>query len=453
MALPAILLKAKGAIKTGAKVKQVGKQLKGNTTEPESETSVLAKKGLKLVSLILIPTILFMIFIVVIISLPQTLFTMFGAIGGADKAEAAENCNGVVDSYINWAMDIANDDSHGYSMASRNGPDYDCSSFVWYALVEGGGFSKEELGGYAFTTESMTENLKKVGFEKYEYKGHDELQPGDILWFPNGHNGHANGHTEIYIGEGKTVGAHSARYAKPDQISAKDDGNTSNWTHYFRLSGNNSCDSTGNGKILLLAGHTFCSNCADARESKTKSGYTEPQETRKLVKKVKAELDKLGVTSDIGNALLAGDNDKMDASFFMSNAHGANKENFKKYDWGHYKYVLEVHFNGSSGNATTKLGSVSGTCLMQLQKDTSYVSKADKDIVKAITSKTGNKDYGWCATSIKNTSDQNYFHSKNIPMTYVEVEFYDNKIAMDKYTSKIDSIAKGIAEAIKKHYG
>ncbi|MCI9585367.1 MAG: hypothetical protein HFH45_01875 [Bacilli bacterium] len=82
MALPAILLKAKDAIKTGAKVKQVGKQLKGNTTEPESETSKLAKKGLGIVSLILIPTIFFMIFVVVIVSLPQTIFTMFGAIGG-----------------------------------------------------------------------------------------------------------------------------------------------------------------------------------------------------------------------------------------------------------------------------------------------------------------------------------------------------------------------------------
>lgn len=91
MALPAILLKAKDVIKTGAKVKQVGKHLKGNTTEPESETSALAKKGFKLVILILLPVIFFMIFIVVIVSLPQTLFTMFGAIGGNSSGNNSIN--------------------------------------------------------------------------------------------------------------------------------------------------------------------------------------------------------------------------------------------------------------------------------------------------------------------------------------------------------------------------
>lgn len=91
MALPAVLLKAKDAIKTGAKMKQVGKQLKGNTTEPENETAKLAKKGLGLVALILMPILLFVIFVVVIVSLPQTLFTMFGAIGGGNNNSTSVN--------------------------------------------------------------------------------------------------------------------------------------------------------------------------------------------------------------------------------------------------------------------------------------------------------------------------------------------------------------------------
>lgn len=39
---------------------------------------------------------------------------------------------------INWAIEIANDNTHGYSQANRYGPDYDCSSFVAAALIQGG---------------------------------------------------------------------------------------------------------------------------------------------------------------------------------------------------------------------------------------------------------------------------------------------------------------------------
>ena len=39
---------------------------------------------------------------------------------------------------INWAIEIANDNTHGYSQANRYGPDYDCSSFVAAALRQGG---------------------------------------------------------------------------------------------------------------------------------------------------------------------------------------------------------------------------------------------------------------------------------------------------------------------------
>lgn len=39
---------------------------------------------------------------------------------------------------INWAIEIANDNTHGYSQEHRYGPDYDCSSFVAAALRQGG---------------------------------------------------------------------------------------------------------------------------------------------------------------------------------------------------------------------------------------------------------------------------------------------------------------------------
>ena len=45
---------------------------------------------------------------------------------------------GVIDNAVQWATDIANDDSHGYSQSVRWGPHYDCSSFVITAYQNSG---------------------------------------------------------------------------------------------------------------------------------------------------------------------------------------------------------------------------------------------------------------------------------------------------------------------------
>ena len=39
---------------------------------------------------------------------------------------------------VNFIIDMANDDAHGYDQNHRNGPDYDCSSLVGTALHEAG---------------------------------------------------------------------------------------------------------------------------------------------------------------------------------------------------------------------------------------------------------------------------------------------------------------------------
>ena len=41
---------------------------------------------------------------------------------------------GVIDNAVQWATDIANDDSHWYSQDVRWGPHYDCSSFVYNGI-------------------------------------------------------------------------------------------------------------------------------------------------------------------------------------------------------------------------------------------------------------------------------------------------------------------------------
>ena len=104
--------------------------------------------------------------------------------------------------YMQWALEIAADDSHGYSQRNRNGnPDYDCSSLVYYSLYNTG-WPIASICPYAFATGSMDSVLTQLGFQKITFSNGDysSLVAGDILL--------REGHTEIYIGNGQTVGAH-----------------------------------------------------------------------------------------------------------------------------------------------------------------------------------------------------------------------------------------------------
>lgn len=137
--------------------------------------------------------------------------------------------------YLQWAIATANDDSHGYSQASRNGsPDYDCSSFVFYALKNSG----YDVGDRAFATGGMPSVLQRLGFRMIPLPDESQLQPGDILWWDGGGNA---GHTEIYLGNGRMIGAHGQHGANRspapgdagDEISARNY-SPGNFTHVFR---------------------------------------------------------------------------------------------------------------------------------------------------------------------------------------------------------------------------
>ena len=99
---------------------------------------------------------------------------------------------------IGWAWDIANDDTHGYSQSNRQGPDYDCSSFVAGAL-KAAGFDVSY-----FTTANMGQELINNGFTEYAFTSQSQLERGDILWYRYG----THGHTEIYLGNNQLIGAH-----------------------------------------------------------------------------------------------------------------------------------------------------------------------------------------------------------------------------------------------------
>lgn len=146
-----------------------------------------------------------------------------------------------------WAVNVANDQSHGYSQQLRDGnPDYDCSSLVYYALKSGGFTLKNSKGTtltYAFDTSSMHNWLTNSGFMYITMSSlgnNANVQRGDILW--------KSGHTEMYLGNGEQVGAHGnqPKTYSPNRSSSPGDQadeisvskfNFNNWEGVFRYTG------------------------------------------------------------------------------------------------------------------------------------------------------------------------------------------------------------------------
>ena len=135
--------------------------------------------------------------------------------------------------YVQWAVSIANDDSHGYSQDRRGGnPDFDCASLVFYALKNAG----YDVGGSPFSTYTMDGVLTRCGFRRIPISSASEMMPGDILWKQT--------HTEIYVGDGKSVGAHCDENGgihgriSGDQTGHEIDvGDVGTWHYVYRRAG------------------------------------------------------------------------------------------------------------------------------------------------------------------------------------------------------------------------
>lgn len=96
---------------------------------------------------------------------------------------------------VQTAIEIANDDSHGYSQCSRDGdPDYDCSSLAL------GVYGFDPDSGYSGSICSIFED---AGATVVDFDGNlDDLEAGDILV-------KEGAHVAIYIGDGQVVEASS----------------------------------------------------------------------------------------------------------------------------------------------------------------------------------------------------------------------------------------------------
>ena len=110
-----------------------------------------------------------------------------------------------IETYVQNAINIANDNTHGYSQVNRWGKDYDCSSLV-ITVVENAGIPVKSKGGATYTG-NMLSAFKRCGFtdvtNRVNLATGAGLIRGDILL-------NRTHHTEIYIGNGRNVGAHSS---------------------------------------------------------------------------------------------------------------------------------------------------------------------------------------------------------------------------------------------------
>lgn len=121
-----------------------------------------------------------------------------------------------------WAINTCNAPNVGYSQAYRNQRTvngityYDCSSFIWYALIAGGWDPESVYGSsWPFVTADMQSVLVQLGWQLMPIGG--EWLPGDIVW--------RSGHVEMVYegghGDGRTMGAHNASEPLADQVSIR----------------------------------------------------------------------------------------------------------------------------------------------------------------------------------------------------------------------------------------
>lgn len=161
---------------------------------------------------------------------------LLGTILSGDFASLGGNKG--IDAAVSWALGIANDNSHGYDMNNRWGPDYDCSSLVISAYRNAGipvnaTYTGDMLAG--FTAQGF--QALRNGESGINFDTGAGLRKGDILL-------NTVHHTELMATDSTRVGAHDNYDGRPgdssgDEISIKPYGNygREGWDYVLRPSG------------------------------------------------------------------------------------------------------------------------------------------------------------------------------------------------------------------------
>ena len=126
----------------------------------------------------------------------------------------------VIESAVNFAVNIANDDSHGYSQDANKrfaGTDFDCSSLVITAFRQAGLDLKSTFTGNMYN-DFIAHGFKDVTGTVNVGNGSGIIR-GDVLL-------HETRHTAIYIGNGQIVHASSSenggKYGQPGDQAGRE---------------------------------------------------------------------------------------------------------------------------------------------------------------------------------------------------------------------------------------
>ena len=184
--------------------------------------------------------------------------------------------------YVQWALREAENPDVGYCQSHRlynensNGAkDVDCSSFVYYSLMNNG-YDVRKYTTWPFTTSNEPGILLNLGFTELPFPGPNSCEVGDILW--------RDGHTEIYSNEGKSVGAHGPDNSPNGHLSHySDDGSarlaingdqsgnevsevscSSNWTKIYRPPGGGG---SGSNAGYVMSDDNYGKDVVDVLES------------------------------------------------------------------------------------------------------------------------------------------------------------------------------------------
>lgn len=191
----------------------------------------------------------------------------------------------VIPTAMTWALNTAEDNSHGYSQANRWGPDYDCSSFAIEAYQQAGLKLKEHGANY---TGDMYAAFRSCGFEdvtrSVDLNSGYGLQFGDVL---HSHNS-GKQHAALYAGHGLLV---HARSSEGNSIQGDQSGNEIRVQPYYN--GPWDC-------VLRYTGADAGSVPAAPRRSVLKKGMT-GEDVRELQQKLaKLGYDTGGTDGDYG---------------------------------------------------------------------------------------------------------------------------------------------------------
>ena len=124
-------------------------------------------------------------------------YNKFKGTGGEINNPVSEN---LVNKAVNWMIETANDDLHGYDQTNRWGPDYDCSSFIITGFEYAGIPLKSSGATY---TGDMKQVAESIGFNVIvpdNWNDTSQFLKGDILL-------NEVHHVACYIGNGQIVHA------------------------------------------------------------------------------------------------------------------------------------------------------------------------------------------------------------------------------------------------------